>query len=106
MIAAVGIDVGGPQKGFHAAALRDGAYLDRLHSTDTAAIAAWVRRLDARAVAVDAPCHWREDAEHMRPAERGLARLRIHCFATPTRKPAKATPSTPGCAMACPFMRA
>jgi predicted nuclease with RNAse H fold len=88
---AAGIDVGGPKKGFHAVALRDGAYFDKFHSIDTAGIADWVRRLGARAIAVDAPCHWRRDANR-RPAERDLARLRIHCFATPSRAIAETRP--------------
>jgi hypothetical protein len=33
----VGIDVGGPRKGFHAVALRDGGYLDKFASPDAPA---------------------------------------------------------------------
>jgi predicted nuclease with RNAse H fold len=88
---AAGIDVGGPRKGFHAVLLRDGRYFEKFHSTDAAAIAAWVRQAGARAIGVDAPCHWRCGA-HMRPAERDLASRRIHCFATPRREMAESHP--------------
>lgn len=88
---AAGIDVGGPKKGFHAVALQDGAYFDKFRSTNAAEVAAWIRRTGASAVAVDAPCHWRAGGD-MRPAERGLARLGIHCFATPSRAAAEAHP--------------
>jgi predicted nuclease with RNAse H fold len=85
MNVAAGIDVGGPGKGFHAVLLRDGGDVEKFHSSAAAAIAAWVLQAGARAIGVDAPCHWR-CGEHMRPAEHDLARLRIHCFATPGRE--------------------
>ena len=91
MIIAAGIDVGGPKKGFHAVALHDGAYFDKFHSTDTAEMMAWIQRMAARAIGVDAPCHWRTDGR-MRPAERELAWLRIPCFATPSRETAETHP--------------
>ena len=90
-LTAAGIDVGGPRKGFHAVLLRDGRYFEKFHSTAADAIAAWVRQAGARAIGVDAPCHWRS-GEHMRPAERDLALRRIHCFATPGREMAESHP--------------
>jgi predicted nuclease with RNAse H fold len=88
---AAGIDVGGPKKGFHAVALRDGEYFQKFHSTDAAGMTAWVKRMGARAVGVDAPCRWRTGGR-MRAAERELARLGIRCFATPGRKTGESNP--------------
>ena len=65
----VGIDVGGPRKGFHAVALRDGVYLDKFASPDPLALAAWCIQVGARAVAIDAPCRWSRTGR-ARPAER------------------------------------
>jgi len=91
MIIAAGIDVGGPTKGFHAVALRDGTYFEQFHSLDAADMASWVQRSAARAVGVDAPCRWRTGAQ-MRPAERELARLGFRCFATPRREKGEVRP--------------
>lgn len=83
----VGIDVGGEGKGFHAVALRRGAFVDKAKATDPAVIARWCVHHDAIVVAVDAPCKWSR-AGSSRPAERALelSGEKIHCFATPTRK--------------------
>jgi predicted nuclease with RNAse H fold len=91
MIITAGIDVGGLRKGFHAVALRDGEYFGKFHSPDAVGTASWIQGVGARAVGVDAPCHWRTGGE-MRPAERELARLGIRCFATPGREAAEAHP--------------
>jgi predicted nuclease with RNAse H fold len=91
VIVAAGIDVGGPRKGFHAVALRDGEVFATFHSPEAAGIASWVQGTGARAVGVDAPCRWRT-GRSMRPAERELARLGFHCFATPGRKTGEAHP--------------
>ena len=80
----VGIDVGGPRKGFHAVALRDGSYLSRSASKDAGWIANWCRDIGAQAVGIDAPCRWSTDGR-ARPAERQLMRSKIWCFSTPTR---------------------
>lgn len=90
-IIAAGIDVGGPRKGFHAVLLRDSGDVEKLHSPDAAAIAAWVRQQGALAIGVDAPCHWRSGSRP-RPAERDLAQRRIHCFATPGRESGESHP--------------
>ena len=37
----VGIDVGGPRNGFHAVALRDGVYRDKVATPAPLALAAW-----------------------------------------------------------------
>ena len=84
----VGIDVGGPRKGFHAVALRDGAYLDTFASPEAPALAAWCIQVGARAVAIDAPCRWSRTGR-ARPAERALAAEGIHAFATPSLEAAE-----------------
>ena len=76
----VGVDVGGPRKGFHAVALRDGSYLSRSASKDAGWIVNWCRDIGAQAVGIDAPCRWSTDGR-ARPAER----QKIWCFSTPTR---------------------
>src|SRR5262245_48442062 len=81
----VGIDVGGPKKGFHAVALRDGTYFDRTESRSAREISDWCHALGACVVAVDAPCRWRR-GERARQCERDLAAARISCFATPSRE--------------------
>jgi predicted nuclease with RNAse H fold len=79
----VGIDVGGPRKGFHAVAIRDGVYHDQFVSPDPPTLATWCIQVGARAVAVDAPCRWSRTGR-ARPAERALAAEGIHAFATPS----------------------
>jgi predicted nuclease with RNAse H fold len=84
----VGIDVGGPRKGFHAVALREGSYLDTFASPDARDLAAWCVQAGARAVAIDAPCRWSRSGR-ARPAERALAAEGIHAFATPSLEAAE-----------------
>src|SRR5262245_31051515 len=79
----VGVDVGGFAKGFHAVALRDGRFLDRLAERNADTIADWCRKVGARAVAIDAPCRWSAEG-HARRAERDLMRRGIRLFSTPT----------------------
>lgn len=79
----VGIDVGGTTKGFHAVALRGGAYLDQKTSTDPAVLLRFCRDLGAVAIGIDAPCRFRA-GERARSAERALAQEGIHCFSTPS----------------------
>lgn len=86
-----GIDVGGPRKGFHAVALRDGRYLGKHVAANAGEIAAWCREIGARVVGVDAPCRWSTTAR-ARPAERALMADKIHCFFTPTREIAEIHP--------------
>jgi predicted nuclease with RNAse H fold len=87
-----GIDVGGPRKGFHVVALRDGRYLDHFASRDAAEVVAWCRNTDVSVVGVDAPCQWRRDGKP-RAAERALAAVGFSCFATPTRLDAVSHPT-------------
>ncbi len=80
---AVGVDVGGRKKGFHAVALHDGQFFDKLHSCTAEAVVAWCRDMDASAVGVDAPCAWSLTGTR-RPCERELAAIGVQAFATPS----------------------
>lgn len=83
---AVGIDVGGPRKGFHAVAIAGGDYLGHFATKDVEELVHWCRAtVRARVIAVDAPCRWSKNGR-ARPAERQLMEKRIWCFSTPTRK--------------------
>ena len=81
-----GVDVGGAQKGFHAVALKDGAYLGQFASPVAAEVAAWCEEIGARCVGVDAPCQW--SSGRARACERELAKQHISSFITPTREQA------------------
>lgn len=88
----VGIDVGGPTKGFHAVALAGGRYHAEFASKDIEELAHWsVRTMGATVIAIDAPCGWSSDGR-CRPAERRLMEKGIYCFSTPTRVTALAHP--------------
>jgi len=88
-----GIDVGGARKGFHAVALRDGAYHGQRTSKDAAEIAEWCRDvIHAQVIAIDAPCCWRSTRE-ARLSERQLLGEGITCFLTPTRDEAISHPT-------------
>ncbi|WP_448871033.1 DUF429 domain-containing protein [Desulfobulbus propionicus] len=89
---AAGIDVGGQRKGFHGVALRDGIYLDRLHTREVGEVVAWCHRIQARVIGIDAPCRWSTDGR-ARPAERQLMGSGIWCFASPTHERALSHPS-------------
>ncbi len=80
----VGIDVGGPAKGFHAVALNGAIYLGKFSSLNAMEVAKWCSSQNAQVVAVDAPCCWRTEGQSARAAERQLAADRISCFSTPT----------------------
>jgi len=91
-LTAVGIDVGGERKGFHAVALTGGDYSSHLSTTSVHELAQWCREImRARVIAVDAPCRWSTDGR-ARPAERELMARGIWCFSTPTRQRALAHP--------------
>jgi hypothetical protein len=80
----VGIDVGGPRKGFHAVALTGGAYAAQLATSDAEALAHWCRSVvQASVIAIDAPCRWSRDGR-ARPCERELMQKGIWCFSSPT----------------------
>jgi predicted nuclease with RNAse H fold len=69
----VGVDVGGPKKGFHAVASRKGDISDTCVTLDAGEVVAWCRRLGASSVGIDAPCQWSRTGR-ARPCERELAR--------------------------------
>lgn len=84
-ITAVGIDVGGARKGFHAVAITGGAWSSNLATKDVQELSLWCReKVRAQVIAIDAPCRWSKDG-HSRPAERQLMQKGIWCFSTPTR---------------------
>jgi predicted nuclease with RNAse H fold len=80
----VGVDVGGPKKGFHAVALLDRQLLEKFATRNAGAMVAWCRKLDASVVGIDAPCCWSRTGR-ARPCERALAAEGLHAFATPSR---------------------
>jgi predicted nuclease with RNAse H fold len=81
---AVGIDVGGLKKGYHAVVNRHGQYHAQFHSTDPQAIAQWARQFHPTVIAVDAPCLFSR-AGRSRSGERALVSNGLRCFYTPTR---------------------
>jgi predicted nuclease with RNAse H fold len=87
----VGIDVGGPRKGFHAVALHGGRYLSKFADPDAASVAAWCSQIGALSIGIDAPCRW-SSTGHARAAERALALERISSFATPSQVVARSKP--------------
>lgn len=89
----IGIDVGGPRKGFHAAAIAGGRLVERFASADAAGVAAWCREVRASLIAIDAPCRWRGSSGGVRAAERELVRAGYRCFWTPTRRTALSHPT-------------
>lgn len=84
----VGVDVGGPRKGFHAVALLDGDYHDKTATLKAAELEEWCLKLDARVIGIDAPCRW-STTGRARPAERALSTEGIFCFATPSKDTAE-----------------
>jgi predicted nuclease with RNAse H fold len=51
----VGVDVGEPKNGFHAVALRDEQYCEKLSTPIAKEVAAWCQRLKVSVVGIDAP---------------------------------------------------
>lgn len=87
----IGIDVGGPRKGFHAVVLREGKICGAKTDCDPQAMAAWCLEQKASVVGVDAPCRWSVADKH-READRLLNQKGMHCFYTPTRDRAEGNP--------------
>jgi predicted nuclease with RNAse H fold len=86
-----GVDVGGAGKGFHAVALREGAFLKGFSSLLAAEMASWCREIGACVIGIDAPCHW-SSSGGARAAERELMAQKIWCFSTPSEEAAHAHP--------------
>lgn len=90
VVIAVGIDVGGPRKGFHAVALMDGAYAGDMASQEVQQVADWCRSVvQASVIAIDAPCRWSTHGR-ARPCERELMQKGIWCFSSPSQQKAHA----------------
>ncbi|MFN6133675.1 MAG: DUF429 domain-containing protein [Synechococcaceae cyanobacterium] len=93
VLTVIGIDVGGSRKGFHAVALRAGAYAGQRLTPDVAELAHWCRsEIGAQLIAIDAPSRWSRDGR-ARPCERQLNAAGIRCFASPSREAALGHPS-------------
>ncbi len=86
----IGIDVGGPRKGFHAVVLREGQICGTKTDCDPKVIVEWCLEQKASVVGVDAPCNWSQNKH--REAERLLNQAGMHCFYTPTRERAQCNP--------------
>lgn len=84
----VGVDVGGPRKGFHAVALHDGRYHDKRATKSAHEIKEWCLGLGAKVIGIDAPCRWSTSGRG-RLAEHKLVEKGIRCFYTPSEKVAK-----------------
>ena len=80
----IGVDVGGPKKGFHAVALRGGQFFEQYATLDVREVVSWCRKLEASAIGIDASCCWSRTGRS-RPCERALAAEGFHTFATPSR---------------------
>ena len=93
IVVTIGIDVGGARKGFHAVALRDGAYAAQLATADVQQLSHWcVHQMQVQVIAIDAPCGWSSNGR-ARPCERELMQQGIWCFSSPTREAAAALTS-------------
>lgn len=79
----VGVDVGGLKKGFHAVALREGQFFEKLASRDPLAVLTWCRALKASVIGIDAPCKWSLTGR-ARPCERALSGSGLSSFSTPS----------------------
>jgi NTP pyrophosphatase (non-canonical NTP hydrolase)/predicted nuclease with RNAse H fold len=79
----VGIDVGGPKKGFHAIALRDGRYFKKFSSLEVDTMGTWCKAIGVRIIGIDSPCRWSSNGKS-RSAERALAAEKISCHSTPS----------------------
>lgn len=78
----IGIDVGGPKKGFDAVVLEHLDVVERLRTADVAKLCAWCLQRTPQVVAVDAPCRWRA-------AERAFVAQAVNCYFTPTQQRAR-----------------
>lgn len=88
---AVGIDVAGKAKGFHAVALIDGRF-EPFASKDTHEVAKWCLEHQPAVVAVDSPCSYAIGNQRSRQSERELRRVRINSYSTPCKSLAEGRP--------------
>lgn len=82
-VVVIGIDVGSRARGFHAVVLKGAQYLTKLNTSDTRALAEWCKDSGAKAIGIDAPCHW-SSTGRARCAESELMKSGIWCFSTPS----------------------
>jgi predicted nuclease with RNAse H fold len=80
----VGIDVGGPSKGYHAVGLEGDRVIDTYRANSAAEMGAWCIGFAPQSISIDAPCAWSLTGR-ARVAERQLMAKGIWCFSTPTR---------------------
>jgi predicted nuclease with RNAse H fold len=80
----VGVDVGGPKKGFHAVAIRKGKIIETYTAFNAREVVGWCWDLYVFTVGIDAPCCWSYTGR-ARPCERALAAEDMHAFATPSQ---------------------
>lgn len=84
VVYAMGIDVGGPKKGYHAVVNCNSRYHAHFHSADPHAIAQWAEQFQPSVIAIDAPCQFSQTGRS-RLGERQLVSHGLRCFYTPTR---------------------
>jgi predicted RNase H-like nuclease len=85
---AVGIDVGGVKKGYHAVLHINQRYHAHFHSTDPYALAEWAQQFEPNVIAIDAPSMFSLKGGS-RTGERDLVKNGMRCFYTPTRAAAE-----------------
>lgn len=78
----IGVDVGGPRKGFHAVVLQ-GLNFTTFCARSPREVAEWCQSHAPAVVAIDSPCLYSVTGKSRR-AERELNGQKIHCFSTPT----------------------
>jgi predicted nuclease with RNAse H fold len=87
----VGIDVGGPKKGYHMVSLVGHEWRDIDRFTNVEDVVERCVSMSAAVVAIDAPCRWSASGRARR-AERELMAEGIGCFSTPSQKVAEEHP--------------
>ena len=87
----VGVDVGGPRKGFHLVGLSEGNSIISQRASTPDECANTIKGWCGQVIAIDAPMAWAAEGPS-RKAERELERCGIHCFKTPTEEVACGNP--------------
>lgn len=88
----VGVDVGGPRKGFDAAVIDRRRLVSLARLRSAAETAAWLSGFSPETVAVDAPCAAAPDGEASRACERELARRVCGIRYTPDERALRSHP--------------
>ena len=79
----IGVDVGGPAKGFDVAVVRDASVAGLESRCDRAQVLALIAEHQPGAVGIDSPCRCASPGQKSRPGERALAREVCPIFYTP-----------------------